>query len=287
MDDLNHTPKDSTSTADNHEDSSQSTGIYPTVESRLFLPHPDMREDRVDLLYEFIRYYPLATFITWGKNGLLANIYPFTLHMVDEATKQAVLRCHIPRGNAAQVDDVMSSSGCEFLIMFNTAPNAYITPNWYPSKPTHPAQVPTWNFGAVHVRGKLTVTEDTDWILQQINDLVTQMESRTNIPHKWKVSDAPWPYIHHRLGELIGVEVDLTHIEGKFKVSQEKASEREGIVKGLRGTGQHVMADLVQYAGIEGCPFMRPNNHDDESNKDISDNTTTTNPSDDGTCNIQ
>ncbi|MEP6962107.1 MAG: FMN-binding negative transcriptional regulator [Acidobacteriota bacterium] len=200
------------------------------------------REERLETLHAFIRAHPLATLITAGHGGLLANLVPFTL--VDGG-ESGTLRAHIAKAND-QVDAL--SSGAETLVVFQ-GPDAYITPSWYVSKQEHGRVVPTWNYAVVQARGTPRVVDNPDWLRAQINDLTTTQEHKRSA--RWSVSDAPEPFISGQIKAIIGVEIPISTIEGKWKVSQNRsAADRHGVEKGLRQEGaSEEMAKLVAQRG--------------------------------------
>ena len=195
------------------------------------------KEERIETLHALIRSHPLATLITAGCGGLLANLVPFTL--VDEGAK-GTLRCHVARAND-QVEAL--KAGAETLVLFQ-GPEAYITPSWYPSKKEHGRVVPTWNYVVVQVRGKPRLIEDPAWIRAQIGHLTSINEGERAKP--WNVSDAPEPYIAGQIKAIVGVEIPVAAIEGKWKASQNRPeADRRGVEAGLRREGINEMAALV------------------------------------------
>lgn len=195
------------------------------------------KEERIETLHALIRSHPLATLITAGCGGLLANLVPFTL--VDEGAK-GTLRCHVARAND-QVEAL--KAGAETLVLFQ-GPEAYITPSWYPSKKEHGRVVPTWNYVVVQVRGKPRLIEDPAWIRAQIGHLTSIHEGERAKP--WNVSDAPEPYIAGQIKAIVGVEIPVAAIEGKWKASQNRPeADRRGVETGLRREGINEMAVLV------------------------------------------
>lgn len=195
------------------------------------------KEERIETLHALIRSHPLATLITAGCGGLLANLVPFTL--VDEGAK-GTLRCHVARAND-QVEAL--KAGAETLVLFQ-GPEAYITPSWYPSKKEHGRVVPTWNYVVVQVRGKPRLIEDPAWIRAQIGHLTSIHEGERAKP--WNVSDAPEPYIAGQIKAIVGVEIPVAAIEGKWKASQNRPeADRRGVEAGLRREGINEMAALV------------------------------------------
>jgi len=195
------------------------------------------REERLEVLHALIRTHPLATLITAGAGGLIANLVPFTLA---DAGAQGTLRAHIAKAND-QVDAL--KAGAETLVVFH-GPEAYITPTWYPSKKEHGRVVPTWNYVVVQARGTPRVIDDPVWVRAQIGGLTSGQENRR--PEPWKITDAPEPFIQNQIRAIIGVEIPILSIEGKWKVSQNRsASDRQGVYEGLSREGMEDMAKLV------------------------------------------
>lgn len=184
------------------------------------------REERLDVLHDLIKAHPLATLITNGPHGLMANLIPFSL--VSDG-KNGILQTHVARNNS-QLESIREAS--EVLVIFQ-GPQGYVTPSWYPSKAQHGKQVPTWNFVMVQARGKASVIENTDWLLTQLNDLTSQLESDRD--HPWAVSDAPENYIAAQLKGIVGIEIPISTIEGKWKVSQNRSEiDHKGVISGLQ-----------------------------------------------------
>lgn len=185
------------------------------------------REERLDALHGLITAHPLATLITAGSNGLMANLIPFTLHVGGE---YGMLRAHLARGNT-QLDALRE--GAEALVVFQ-GPECYVTPSWYPSKTEHGKVVPTWNFTMVQARGKPQVIDDAIWVRAQIDEMTNHHESKRQRP--WKVSDAPDDFIAVQLKAIVGIEIPIRSIEGKWKVSQNRLpADRQGVIDGLSG----------------------------------------------------
>jgi transcriptional regulator len=176
-------------------------------------------ETRVEALHGLIRAYPFATLVTRAADGLTANHLPFEL--VGE-----VLHGHVARGNElAQLD------GAEVLLVFQ-GPDGYISPNWYPSKHETGREVPTWNYAVVHVHGRLRVIDDATWLRRLLETLTDHHEAGQ--PQPWKISDAPDDHIETSLRAIVGLEIAIDRIEGKFKLSQNHpARNRAGVIAGL------------------------------------------------------
>lgn len=200
---------------------------------------PAFREDRPEVLHGLIRAHPLGTLITHGANGLMANLLPFTL--VENADGTALLRTHLARPNSQLVD---LREGGEALVLFQ-GPQAYVSPGWYPSKAEHEKVVPTWNYVMVQARGKPRLIDDEGWLRDQISHLTHTQEHHRPAP--WKMTDAPEDFITGLLKGIMGLEIPVERIEGKWKVSQNRsAADRQGVVDGLRQEDSaSPMANLV------------------------------------------
>jgi transcriptional regulator len=204
----------------------------------MYLPSA-FREERLETLHALIRAHPLATLITSGPDGLIANLVPFIL--VDSGEK-GTLRAHVAKAND-QVEAL--KAGSEALVVFQ-GPESYITPSWYVSKREHGRVVPTWNYVMVQARGTARGIDDPAWIRGQIEALTSSQESRRSTP--WKVADAPEPFVAGQIGAIIGVEIPISGIEGKWKVSQNRsAADRQSVQDGLRRDySNEAMARLVK-----------------------------------------
>ena len=177
-------------------------------------------ENRIEALHGLIRAYPFATLVTRAADGLTANHLPFEL--VGE-----VLHGHVARGN-----ELARLDGAEVLLVFQ-GPDGYISPNWYPSKHETGREVPTWNYAVVHVHGRLRVIDDATWLRRLLETLTDHHEAGQ--PQPWKISDAPDDHIETSLRAIVGLEVSIARIEGKFKLSQNHpARNRAGVIAGLR-----------------------------------------------------
>lgn len=197
------------------------------------------REERLEVLHGLMTAHPLATLITVGSDGLMANLIPFSLH---EGGDYGILRAHLARGNK-QLDALRE--GAETLVVFQ-GPECYVTPSWYPSKAEHGKAVPTWNFAMVQVRGKPQVLDDTTWIRAQLEQLTSNHERGRE--HPWQVSDAPDDFIAAQLKGIVGIEIPILVIDGKWKASQNRTPvDRQGVIDGLRAEGNcSAMAALME-----------------------------------------
>ncbi|MGY8525586.1 FMN-binding negative transcriptional regulator [Paracidovorax citrulli] len=190
-------------------------------------------EPRLALQHQLIREFPLGWLTVHGPQGLLADPVPFLLD--DAPTEQGLgtLRGHLARANPMAAA-LREAASC--LIVFQ-GPQAYVTPSWYPSKLEHGKAVPTWNYAAVQVHGVPRVVDDADWLRTQVDGLTRQMEAGRE--HPWSVDDAPTGFVDAMLRAVIGVEIPIQRIEGKWKVSQNRpAADREGVVTGLLREGE-------------------------------------------------
>jgi transcriptional regulator len=189
------------------------------------------RETRPEALIEAIAAYPLATLITTGARGLDATHLPMLY-------RDGVLRGHVARANPQWQE---YTAGTEALAIFS-GPQHYISPNWYPAKQEHSRVVPTWNYVAVHARGALTIHDDREWLRDFVTALTDEHERTSASP--WRVSDAPAEYIDGQLRAIVGVEMQVAGLEGKWKLSQNRGTaDVEGVIEGLGG---HEMADLMR-----------------------------------------
>lgn len=205
----------------------------------MYLPS-HFREDRLEVQHDLIRAHPLGTVITAGPGGLMANLVPCLVYS-DEG-ELGTLRAHFSRGNP-QWKELGEVKEC--LVVFH-GPEGYITPSWYPTKKETGKVVPTWNFATVHAWGAPRVVDDAAWLRRQIEDLTHSQESIR--PQPWRVDDAPESFIAAQMKGVIGIEIPISRIEGKWKVSQNRpAADREGVVAGLLAQGRQseAMAALV------------------------------------------
>lgn len=206
---------------------------------------PHFREDDLGVQHALIRAHPLGLLITTGASGLMANSVPF--HLDAAASEKGTLRLHLARANPQWRD---LADGAELLVVFQGA-DSYVTPSWYETKRETGKVVPTWNYAVVQVRGAARVIEDADWLLAQITALTTQHETPREKP--WAVSDAPEAYVKAQMKGIVGVEIEIAAIEGKWKVSQNRpVADRASVAAGLGETaGQGEMTDLVRrYGGL-------------------------------------
>ncbi len=207
----------------------------------MYLP-AHFAETRVDVLRALMQAHPLATIVTLSSEGLVADHIPLELKEGPDPQGPGVLRGHVARANAMWRD----ASGCEALVIFQ-GPQHYFSPGWYPSKKETGKVVPTWNYCCVHAYGHLRVHDDAVWVRELVNGLTARHESR--MPRPWSTDDAPAEYVQTLLEQIVGIEICITRITGKWKVSQNQpAHNRAGVIGGLSGLGEpdaHAMAQLI------------------------------------------
>jgi len=202
------------------------------------------REDRLETLHALIEAHPLATLVTAGSDGLNANLLPFTL--AADRGDRGVLRAHLAKGN----DQIAAlREGREALVIFQGA-EAYITPSWYVSKAEHGKVVPTWNYVVVQAWGTSRVIDDPAWLRIQIDELTRKQERDRSEP--WNVTDAPESFVQSQIKGITGLEIEVSRIEGKWKVSQNRPEkDRDSVMQGLRTERRDdVMASIVAERGL-------------------------------------
>ena len=191
----------------------------------MYLPS-HFEEQRVEVLHQLIREHPLGTLVTLDAKGLNANHIPFEID--PEPEPWGTLLGHVARANPVWRD---FSRTVEALVIFLGA-QSYVTPSWYQTKSTTGEVVPTYNYLAVHAQGSLTIHQERDWLRGFVTRLTNRFEAGRAAP--WQVSDAPAAFIEKQLGAIVGIEIPLTRLIGKWKVSQNRpAADRAGVVRGL------------------------------------------------------
>lgn len=204
----------------------------------MYLP-PHFAETDISELHHLIQACPFGALVTHSPQGLDANHIPFEL----DATRgeYGTLVAHIARANPLWSD---LSREVEVMVIFQGA-QGYISPNWYPSKQETHRHVPTWNYEVVHAHGRLRVIEDEKF-LRAIVGRLTQRHEATE-PRPWKMADAPRDYLDEMLKMIVGIEVEVTRLEGKRKLGQNRElRDREGTIHALQARG-----DLALSAAME------------------------------------
>jgi transcriptional regulator len=209
----------------------------------MYLPS-HFSEARPSVLRAFVRDHPLGLLVTQSRaGGIDANSVPFILDA--DGDGPGVLRAHVARANPLWTtarDDV------DALVVFQGS-HGYVSPAWYPSKAEHGKVVPTWNYVMVQARGRLRAIDDRAWLRNFVGRLTERHEGTRDAP--WAVGDAPADYIDTMLGAIVGIELTLTSLVGKWKVSQNRsAADRAGVVAGLaREHGDAELAAEVRAPG--------------------------------------
>ncbi len=209
----------------------------------MYIPK-QFEEPRVDVMHELIRARPLATLVTLSSSGLNANHIP--LHLSESPAPFGTLQGHVARVNQILRD---LENNIEVLAVFH-GPDTYITPSWYATKKETGKVVPTWNYVVVHAYGYVRVVDDASWLRAHLEALTTKNESSFSEP--WAVSDAPHEYTEKLIGNIVGFEMVISRLSGKWKVSQNQPQQNQAsVTAGLKATGlqdSSAMAVLVEAA---------------------------------------
>lgn len=203
-------------------------------------------ETNIEVLHDLISDHPLGTWAVYHEGRVEAHHLPFTL--LRSKGEYGSLVTHVARGNSVwkQVHDSADSS----LIVFQGA-NTYITPSWYASKKAHGKVVPTWNYAVVHAYGVPKVHTDMDWLQDHLDTITEHYESEQATP--WKVDDAPLDFIDGMKRAIVGIEIPIEQIVGKWKVSQNRDSaDRQGVIDGLNARGDSNAVEMVAMVEQQG-----------------------------------
>jgi transcriptional regulator len=197
--------------------------MWPRLQ--MYIPRHN-EEKRVSVMHSLIVSRPLGTLVTLSASGLFASHIPMILE--DDGSQFGVLKGHISRANTQWKDFIPT---VDALAIF-AGHQHYITPTWYPGTKEHGREVPTWNYVVVHAYGPLKVIQDDHWLLMNVEKLTNVHEAASPVP--WKVTDAPQDFIKSQLKGIVGLELPIQRLEGKWKVSQNRTErERDGVVDGL------------------------------------------------------
>lgn len=205
----------------------------------MYLPdHFD--EAREEEVLRTIAAHPLGALVVNGPNGLDANHVPF---LIDEAsTSPRKLLAHVARANPLWKE---AKDGDEALVIFR-ADDAYISPNWYPSKHDFHRQVPTWNYRVVHVHGKLYIKDNERFVRGVVARLTRTHEGQTGSLRPWKMTDSSPEYIDEMLSAIVGIEIEVTKMVGKWKLSQNKEEQdRINAAEELRKRGEKAISGAM------------------------------------------
>lgn len=202
---------------------------------------PHFREERTEVLHQLIREHSLAALITLGPEGLIANHVPLILD--PEPGPLGTLRGHLSRVNSQWWDSLPNVPA---LAIFQ-GPSAYITPSWYPSTEATGRVAPTYDYVVVHAHGPLKTYEDPQLLERNVRALTELHEEA--FANRWSVDKAPKDFIQSQLKDIVGIEIPIRRLEGKWKVSQNRIpADRQGVIDGLREAGNPeslAMADWI------------------------------------------
>ncbi len=205
----------------------------------MYVP-PHFDETRLDEIHRLVGRYPLGILVFNGPGGLDANHLPFELDIGEG--HPGFLRAHVARANPLWTE---TQGGDEVLVIFRAA-DAYVSPNWYPSKHEFHRQVPTWNYQVVHIHGRIRIRDDPRYVRGVVARLTRTHETRTEPANPWRMGDSPPDYIDRMLEAIVGIEIEITRITGKSKLSQNKEErDRRGAAEALRTRGQSAMSDAM------------------------------------------
>jgi len=207
-------------------------------------------EPRAEVLHALMTAHPFGTLVSYGPDGLDANHLPF--HLDTAQGPLGTLHAHVARANPLWR---AVADGDEVLVIFR-AGDAYVSPNWYPSKHEAHRQVPTWNYRVAHARGRVRIRDDERYVRGVVARLTRAHEAAQPVP--WKMSDAPVDYIDSMLQAVVGIEIGITRLEGKYKLSQNREQrDRQGAGKalaaqadsGARALGEAMLAAIATDKG--------------------------------------
>jgi len=207
----------------------------------MYLPM-HFREDRLEVLHAFIERHPLGALVASANGELGADHLPMRLaHKGGNGT----LTGHVARANPLWKS---ITPGSDVLVIFGGA-NAYISPNWYPSKSATGKVVPTWNYAVVHVRGRIRFYDDAAQLHALVASLTDHHEQTQ--PSPWSVDDAPSSFVQAQLRAIVGFEIEILDIVGKFKASQNKSdADRAGVRSALGARDADDISELVRSPGV-------------------------------------
>ena len=194
-------------------------------------------ENRTDVLLALIQQHPLATIISHSQQGLEVNVMPV---LIKQNGEKIVLRGHLAKNNA----QLQALAHSETVLWVFQGPNAYVSPAWYPSKQLHGKVVPTWNYMLVEAQGQVKVFTDADELLHLVTAMTNEHEQQRVSP--WQVDDAPAQYVQSQLRGIVGIEMEVSQLRGKFKLSQNRSDEDQcGVISGT--ASEHAEHAILPY----------------------------------------
>jgi transcriptional regulator len=203
----------------------------------MYLPKHFLVEDQT-VLAQLISEYPLATIVANLEGHLEINHLPLML-----SADKTKLYGHVARMNP--LTKVALSNNTSVTAVFN-GPNAYVTPSWYPSKKENGKVVPTWNYAAVHAEGSIKLIEDAQWLRAHVAQM-TDIHEPT-YESNWKLDDAPEEYVQTMLKAIVGIEIEVQSLVGKFKLSQNRpAQDYDAVVEQMEKSPKEVLQEMLQF----------------------------------------
>ena len=204
----------------------------------MYIP-PQFAESRPEVLHRIMREHPLGTLVRSEEGGLDADHIPFEFE--PDAGPLGTLKAHVARNNPLWH---RCPTGTPVLVIFRGA-QAYISPNWYPSKHETHRQVPTWNYEVVHAHGTLSIHDDERYVRALVARLTREHDAAE--PRPWKMGEAPPDYIQMMLGNIVGIEVQVTSLVGKSKLSQNRElRDRRNAADTLAERGRDGLAQAMR-----------------------------------------
>jgi transcriptional regulator len=205
----------------------------------MYLPK-HFEETRVPVLHDLIRAHPLGALVTLTPGGLEANHLPFE---IDPAPAPfGTLRAHIARANPLWREFARDAHA---LAIFQ-GPSGYISPSWYPTKRETGKVVPTFNYAVVHAHGPLRIVDDAEWLRGLVDRLTRRHEAARLDP--WKITDAPADFIEKQLAAIVGLEILIVRLAGKWKLSQNRPPvDRAGVLESLERDGGDAPAAMAEW----------------------------------------
>jgi transcriptional regulator len=203
-------------------------------------------EKRPDVLHALLREHPFGLLITQHGTRIESNGLPFLLDT--DRGPHGTLRAHVARANPVWRE---ARTDAESLVIFQ-GPQTYISPAWYATKAETGKVVPTWNYVIVEARGRLQVRDDPEWVRRLIGELTQRHESKRAAP--WEVDDAPADYVAALVQAIVGIEIELLSLTGKWKASQNRpAADREGVIRGLSALSDDTSRAMAQQVREPGA----------------------------------
>ena len=202
------------------------------------------REERLDVLHGLVDAHPLGALVRHGADGLCADHLPFEIAAPTPEAPFGILRAHVARANPLW----RAAGGSDECMVIFQGPHAYITPAWYAEKQRSGKEVPTFNYAVVHAHGPLRAIDDAAWLLGLVERLTARHEAGLAAP--WQVGDAPAGYIDKLLKAIVGIEIPLTRLEGKWKLGQnrsmqDQASMAQGLALDARPGAARALGALI------------------------------------------